>query len=359
LSAEAALNVTVIIPFHRNLSHLGESLPAARRSMPDAELLIAADGAIDDCRLLAAAWGAQVIVVPGPSGPAVARNRAAALAGGDILAFVDADVVVAPEALPGMCRLLEMETDLDGVFGAYDLVPPEPNFMSQYKNLSHAYIHEVGDAKASTFWAGLGAIRTDAFRAVGGFDERFRRPSIEDVELGYRLVAAGYTLRLDTRFRGRHLKRWTLGSSVVTDIYRRGIPWTQLIHRSQALSNDLNTSIALRLSVALTGALAASLALAVVTPWAAIVAAGLVAALVGLNFRYYRWFARTRGFFFAVRVIPVHLVHHLCNGMSFVAGTALHLAARSGVSLPGALPTTVWAPQPIAARARPRARSRT
>lgn len=325
--------------------------------MPDAEVLVAADGAVDDCRALAAASGAQVVVVPGPSGPAVARNRAAAVASGDVLAFVDADVVVAPEALPGMCRLLSTETDLDGVFGAYDLLPPERNFMSQYKNLSHAYVHEVGGTQASTFWAGLGAVRAEAFRSVGGFDERFRRPSIEDIELGYRLVAAGYSLRLDARFRGRHLKRWTLRSSIATDILARGIPWTQLIHRSHALSNDLNTSVGLRLSVVLTAALTASLAVTLLKPWAAIVAALLLAALLGLNFPYYRWFARTRGLLFALRVIPVHLVHHLCNGLSFIAGTALHVAGRFGVTLPGTLPTTVWAPSPIPAPAQPRIRS--
>src|SRR5687768_11086384 len=195
------LKVTVIIPFHRNLNHLGQSLTAVRRSMPDAEVLIAADGAAEDCRALAAAAGAQVMVVPGPSGPAVARNRAAAIASGDVLAFVDADVVVAPDALPGMCRLLEEETGLDGVFGAYDLLPSERNFMSQYKNLSHAYVHEVGNTNASTFWAGLGAVRADAFRSVGGFAERFRRASIEDIDLGSRLVAAGTALRTDVSFR--------------------------------------------------------------------------------------------------------------------------------------------------------------
>jgi len=322
--------------------------------MPDAEVLIAADGAVDDCRPLAAAWGAQVVFVPGPSGPAVARNRAAALASGDVLAFVDADVVVAPEALPGMCRLLGTETGLAGVFGAYDLLPPERNFMSQYKNLSHAYVHEGGGTQAATFWAGLGAVRADVFQSVGGFDERFRRPSIEDIELGHRLVVAGYSLRLDVRFRGQHLKRWTLGSSIVTDIWARGIPWTQLIHRSQVLPNDLNTSVGLRLSVVLTVAMAASLALAVLKPWAAVPAGLLLAALVGLNFRYYRWFAQQRGVLFALRVVPVHLLHHLCNGVSFVAGTALHMAGRFGVNLPGALPTRVWAPRPSPASAKPR-----
>jgi len=325
--------------------------------MPDAEVLIAADGAVEDCRSLAAASGAHVVVVPGPSGPATARNRAAAVASGDVLAFVDADVVVAPEALPGMCRLMDTESGLHGVFGAYDLLPSERNFMSQYKNLSHAYVHEVGAARASTFWAGLGAVRADAFRSVGGFDERFRQPSIEDIELGYRLVAAGYALRLDVRFRGRHLKRWTLGSAIATDVAARGIPWTQLIHRSGTVSNDLNTSVGLRLSVILTIALAGALMLALVKPWAAILAAVLLIAVVGMNFSYYRWFAKTRGLFFAVRVIPVHLVHHFCNGISFVAGTALHIAARFGVTLPGAIPARAWAPLSVSAP--PRIRSGT
>jgi len=347
------LKVSVVIPFHRNLSHLSESLPAARRSLPTAEVLIAADGAIEDCRPLAAAWGAQVVLVAGPSGPAVARNRAAALAGGDILIFIDADVIVAPDALPRMCRLLARDSGLAGVFGAYDLRPREPNFMSQYKNLSHAYVHERGATQASAFWAGLGALRADAFRALGGFDERFRRPSIEDIELGHRLVAAGHSLRLDASFRGQHLKHWTLGSSILTDIGARGIPWTQLILRSRRLPHDLNTSVAQRLSLVLALALAAALAMAAFRPWGTPLAAFLLALLVGLNFRRYRWFARQRGILFVLRAVPVHLLHHLCNGVSLVVGIALHVAGRFGLTLPGTLPARVWAARPGSVSATP------
>jgi len=350
---ELPLKVTVVIPFHSNLSHLAESLPAVRRSMRRAEVLIAADGAVDDCGPLAAAWGAQVVSVPGPSGPAVARNRAAARASGDVLAFVDADVVVAPDALPGMCRLLATNRAVAGVFGAYNLDPREGNFMSQYKNLSHAFVHQRGGTEAATFWAGLGAVRADVFRSAGGFDEGFRRPSIEDIELGYRLVAAGYALRLDMRFRGQHLKRWTLWSSIVTDIAARGIPWTQLILRTGVLPNDLNTSVALRLSMLLATAVAVSLALAVAMPWFVGPAVVLLAALIGLNGRYYRWFARQRGILFALRVVPAHVLHHFCNVVSLVVGTALHVAGRFGVDLPGALPARSWAPRPGPASAKP------
>jgi GT2 family glycosyltransferase len=310
--------------------------------MPAAEILVAADGAVDDCRSLAAASGARVIVIAGPSGPAVARNRAAAEATGDVLVFVDADVVATPDALAGMCQLLESEPDIAGVFGAYGLKPPESNLMSQYKNLSHAYIHEAGNREATTFWAGLGAMRTSVFRQVGGFDERFRRPSVEDIDLGYRVSRAGHRLRLDPRFRGEHLKRWTIWSSIATDIRARGIPWTQLIFKYRALSNDLNTRLSLRWSVVLVYVLVGSLLATIATPRAGLPAFGALLAIVTLNCRYYRWIARQRGFVFAVKVLPAHVLHHFCNGVSFTVGTTMYLCSRLGIRLPGALPACPW-----------------
>jgi glycosyltransferase involved in cell wall biosynthesis len=345
------VTVTIIVPFHRNLRQLAACLEAIRASAPAAEVIVAADGAVDDCGPLTKAHHARVVTVPGPSGPAVARNRAAALASGDALVFVDTDVVVAPDAIAGMCTVLEEDPSVAAVFGAYDHFPPEPGFISQFKNLSHAYVHEVGNPNAATFWAGLGAVRTAAFRRVGGFDERFSRPSVEDIDLGYRLRAAGYGIRLDPRFRGKHLKRWTLWNCIVTDIRARGVPWTQLIHRFDALANDLNTSTALRLSVVVAYLVAAALVLTLVTPWALAAVGVLVAGLVGLNWDYYRWFVRKRGLGFALGVVPVHLIHHICNGISFVAGTLLHVLNRAGIRLPGALPTDAWQPGSITSAA--------
>jgi len=323
--------------------------------MPSAEIIIAADGAIEDCRPLAGASSARVIEIAGPSGPAVARNRAAEVASGSILLFVDTDVVPAPESLQGLCAVLEAEPELGGVFGAYDLNPPEPNFMSQYKNLSHACVHELGNPEAGTFWAGLGAVRTGAFRQVGGFDERFRRPSVEDIDLGYRLRRAGYRLRLDPRFRGKHLKKWTMASSIVIDIAARGVPWTQLIHRYGALTNDLNTRHELRWSVLLAYVLLIAVLVMPFVSWAGFIAMAALGALVVLNAPYYHWFVKRRGWAFAARVVPAHILYHLCNGVSFVAGTIIYLAARFGIRLPGALPETSWPSAQVLER--PNARS--
>lgn len=310
--------------------------------MQSAEILIAADGAREDCGFLAAAHKASVIEVAGPSGPATARNRAAVQATGDILFFVDTDVVPAPDALPGMLRFLEDHPDVSAVFGSYDVNPPERNFMSQFKNLSHTYVHEIGAGEASTFWAGLGAVRASVFRGVGGFDERFRRPSIEDIDLGCRIVALGHRVVLAPQFRGTHLKRWTLRSSVMTDLTARGIPWTQLIHREGVPKNRLNLSAALRLSVVCAYLLAASLVALPFSHMALVVTFASLLALVMLNAHYYKWLAARRGVLFALKAVLAHIVHHLANGLSFVAGTLLYAASRLGWRLPGALPSTAW-----------------
>lgn len=337
------LQATVIIPFHRNLSQLAQSLPAARRSLPDAEILVVLDGAIEDCASLIASAGAHTVTVPdGPRGPAVARNVAASKATGDVIVFVDADVVPAADALSGMCRFLESNPDVAAVFGAYDHDPAEKNFMSQYKNLSHACVHEMGNPEAGTFWAGLGAIRTAVFRSVAGFDERFVRPSIEDIELGYRMRSAGHRIRLDVRFRGTHLKRWTLVNSVVTDIRARGVPWTQLIHRSGGPANDLNTRKELRLSIVLAYVSVISIALTLLTPLSLVAAGMASAALLLLNQSYYRWFVARRGWAFAARVVPAHVLYHLCNGASFGIGTVLYLGTKAGLRFQSALPLTSW-----------------
>jgi glycosyltransferase involved in cell wall biosynthesis len=303
------------------------------------EVIVAADGAIEDWAPLAASVAARSVVLATRSGPAAARNRGAEAARGAILVFVDGDVVIAHDAIGRMLRVLDRKDAPAAVFGAYDESPPARGFFSQYKNLSHRYVHTTTGGRAQTFWAGLGAVRADAFRAVGGFDERFDRPCVEDIELGYRLTAAGYAIAVETTIQGTHLKRWTLMSSIRSDIVDRGIPWTQLLLRAGAVAqSDLNLTRKLRLSVIVSYGLVVLAVAGIVWPvlWLPLPLA--VAALVLLNREYYAYFARVRGPWFAAGVVAAHTLHHLCNGVSFVVGLSLFYARRLGVILPGSLP---------------------
>lgn len=339
---------TVIVPFHRNVAMLRRVLAPFRDRAATTELLIAADGAVEDWTPLADEFGASRIGWSPAEGPAVARNRAASVARGRYLLFVDGDVIAEPGVVARIEAYFATHPDIAAVFGAYDETPEAPGFMSQYRNLQHRYVHRVNVGDARTFWAGLGAMRTAVFLAVGGYDARFRRPSVEDIDLGYRLTAAGHRIAIDPDLNGKHLKRWTFTSSIVSDVRDRGVPWTQLIQRYGGLTTDLNLAWALRLSVVAAYLTVICLVAGFVDArawWVAVVAFLL---MIVMNVDYYAYFARLRGPWFALRVVGAHVVHHLCNGVSFVVGNFLYVGQkRFGLVTAWTLPQAAPSGAPI------------
>ena len=160
---------------------------------------------------------------------------------------------------------------------------------------------------------------------MGGFDETYIKPSIEDIELGYRLKKAGHTIRLCKSLQVKHWKRWTVASMVQADFFQRALPWTQLIHRSRGFVNDLNIGMSGRASVMLIFALLIALLL---SPWKPLLLVG--AAVMGLmlfifNVRLYRFFLEKRGLRFAVQAIPWHWLYFVYSGAAFAIGTLRHL----------------------------------
>jgi len=317
--------ISVVIPVHNAAASLGRCLAALKTStLQDFECVLVDDGSTDDSAALAAASGARVIATGGQRGPAYARNRGAESAKGDILFFIDADVMVRPDTLAQVARAFETNPALHALIGSYDEDPAEPNFLSQYKNLMHCFVHQRGKRQASTFWTGCGAIRRHVFEEFGGFDESYVRPSIEDIELGARLVRAARTIELDPTLMVKHLKRWTLAGLLTSDIRDRAIPWTVLMLRERNIPNDLNVQSSQRISVVL---VYAALMLA---PFYWPGSAVSLIFTMALNHRFYRFLARKRGVLFAIRCVPMHLAYFLYSGASFVVGCVNALGAKHG-----------------------------
>ncbi|HEV2076012.1 MAG TPA: glycosyltransferase family A protein, partial [Thermoleophilaceae bacterium] len=213
----------------------------------------------------------EVIVVDesAPLGPAAARNAGVERASRDAIVFVDSDVEVQADALERIRAALGPSSGLDAVFGSYDDQPAVRGIVSLFRNLLHHHVHQSSAGPATTFWAGLGAIRRASFLEVGGFDaRRYRRASIEDIDLGVRLASGGGRILLDPMLRGRHLKRWTLSRMVATDFARRGAPWVALRLRTGVGSTDLNLGWRHRLSAL---ACAAAVVAALRRPTAALI----------------------------------------------------------------------------------------
>jgi glycosyltransferase involved in cell wall biosynthesis len=311
-------DISIIVPVYnggKNWTRVLDAL-AALNPAPD-EILIVDDGSDDDSPQRARARGLSVLQTLTPrSGPAVARNLGARHARGDILFFLDADVLVAPDAIARVLVALADE-NVSAVFGSYDDAPDDATLISQYKNLQHHYVHQHSARDATTFWAGCGAIRRDVFLQLDGFAETYARPSIEDIELGYRLTNAGKKILLAPDLQVKHLKRWTLRSWLASDIRDRALPWSELLARQNKVARDLNLNAASRWSALLCWFGVFCFGAAFFFPALWFVVAGVIVALVALNFEFYRFLYEKRGAWFALRALPLHWLYFLYSSAIF------------------------------------------
>ncbi|MEQ8540772.1 MAG: glycosyltransferase family 2 protein [Coleofasciculus sp. D1-CHI-01] len=321
----AAPTISVIIPVYNGGEAFRRCLVSLAQASPQPlEVIVVADGDTDGSWQLAQDFGAKVIRVPTSGGPAKARNLGAKAASGDILFFVDADVEVHDNTIGKVATTFHQETELAALIGSYDDQPGAPNFLSQYKNLFHHYTHQTGSEDASTFWGACGAIRRDIFLAIGGFDESYRLPCVEDIELGNRLKSKGYQIGLRKTIQVKHLKCWRTYSLLRADIFYRAIPWTAIILRDREMVNDLNLNLSNRISVVLVYTLLAALIAVwwVSAAWVGI--AGLSLALLAINASVYQFFYQKRGFLFALQTVPWHWLYYFYSGLAFAIGLVRH-----------------------------------
>lgn len=399
-----APRVSVVIPVFNGGTVLDQCLSAiANSSLRPFEILLIDDASTDGMTAAAAAkHGIRLVRLEHRQGPAAARNVGVEAAQGEIIFFTDADVLLASDAIDIAIRTLVLNPQLSAVFGSYDDAPGYSDFLSQYRNLYHHWVHQVGNPEASTFWTGCGAIWRSVLLALGGFRESYGKPSIEDIELGTRLRASGFNIRLEKSMLGKHMKQWKLWNLVRTDLLQRGVPWMVLVLQQRQAPSDLNLNITSRIATllaaaftlslaglvisghaaailpalalllagicsawisgatsgqpvvsaptsALTSTLLLSLALAAPLglyklnpdPWA-ILPVVLIVALVLLQLPFYRYLARKRSTAFALAAIPMQLMFFLCCAAAIPLGFMKFWLdgskARTGVDQPAMKP---------------------
>ena len=165
------MKLTVIVPAFNEEAYLPSTLESVQsaagymRTRSDAELdIIVVDNNSDDgTAAVARDEGAEVVHEAG-QGVARARNSGARHAEGDVLVFVDADVIVPPTLLD---EIREVMSDPVCVGGAVDIdYRPKRLSMRIYLRGWRLLARLTGMAQGATQFC-----RRDVFEQVGGYDE--------------------------------------------------------------------------------------------------------------------------------------------------------------------------------------------
>lgn len=319
--------VSVIIPAYNAGQYLDKCISAiSASSYSNYEIIVVDDSSTDNSADIARRKNVKFFQLTHQSGPAAARNYGAQMAQGEILFFVDSDVLVQPATVERVMADFQEHPEIAAVFGSYDDAPEEKNFLSQYKNLYHHFVHQHSSNNADTFWAGCGAVRRKIFHNAGRFDHiRYSKPSIEDIELGYRLRKMGYKILLDKGLQAKHLKRWTLRSLVRADIFYRAIPWSRLILESREIVSTLNLQTSQRVSAGLVGLSVIVIPFLFLKPQLFFLLLVFLGSVFFLNHNLYRFFLNRKGLKFALLAFPLQMFYYFYSSVTFLLCWSMHL----------------------------------
>jgi mycofactocin system glycosyltransferase len=183
--------LTSIVPVRDGGEPLAELVRVLGSEGP---VIVVDDGSRDGSAERAAAAGARVIPNAGAPGPSGARNTGLRAAATELIAFVDADVVVEPGWRRGLADLLVADPAL-ALVGPRVRSAPGGSLLARYERRASpldlgpapsrvGHRHRISYLPAAALLA-----RRDALLELGGFDESMRFG--EDVDLVWRLIASG------------------------------------------------------------------------------------------------------------------------------------------------------------------------
>jgi hypothetical protein len=320
----STVSLSVVVPVSDASETLARTLTAILASdLPRNayELIVVDDASSDGSAKVAARYADTVIRLNGRKvGAAYARNRGAEIARAPVIAFVDPDVVVHPDTLARMLRRLWTQSSLDAVTASHDYPDRAENWVSQYWQLLHR-LGERTQGTSANVASPCTAIRKEIFLSVGMYDEwRFSSAPLEGLELANRLESAGHRVALCKDAEATHVKSWNV-PEVMGEVWRRSALLARSLgyHRTRS-SVPGEVVFALSRPAAPAFALLCMLGLsAAIVPEPAMLAkvAFVLAGVAIINGRATAYFARERGWVFALALSPLHLI------MQCVAATGL------------------------------------
>jgi GT2 family glycosyltransferase len=218
----AAPRISVVIPVYNAERLLGECLTALRAStFRGYEILVVDDSSTDGSRAIATAHDCRVIPSGGRLGPAGARNKGVEQAHGDIIFFIDSDVVVRPDTMTKLLAVFDRDPRLAGAIAVQSPTMRFRNLCSVYKNLwmYYTYVRRAGQ-DVPLFYTTAAGIRRQAFIDSGGFDLNYTNPNVEDTDYGQKLARQGFRVHVLPDLEVEHVKGYDLAGLLRVDFLR-------------------------------------------------------------------------------------------------------------------------------------------
>ena len=234
--------ISIVIPTYnasKFMPHLLDSI--FKQAIDDMEVLIVDDCSTDNTVEIAGQYPTRIIKMDKNGGPAKARNKGVEEAGGDIIFFLDSDVVVLDGTVREVKEYFENNPSAKCVIGVCATEPLNRGFVPKYMAMFE-YIHLLGapDKKVSVFAPRCGAIKKRLFQEAGGYDESYKGADVEDFELARRINKMDCII-LNPKMLVRHQFVNNVDEAI-RNYFKRAVMWIHLFLRDSQFDNAGPTS---------------------------------------------------------------------------------------------------------------------
>lgn len=309
--------ISILVCSHNNAPLLEQCLYAIRQSiLSNYELIVVDDCSIDNSAEIAYKYADTVKKFTTHRGRSAARNQAYQVSCGDILVFIDADVIIFPDALNNILQHFCDNPEISALTGMLSKDHYNENFFSVYKNLYMHYIFSKLPDQVTFLYGSIHAIKRNAFLPFGDV-----AAIADDTALGQQLYTNGKKISFLKHLEVIHLKHYTMKQFFQNDyeipfdmakIFIRFKGWQQLGKNNTGFIHSSRSQL---ISVAISYNILLLLSFKFILP--AII---LFAIWFLLNWHFLAFLYREKGVSFLLAALPITLTDHLTMATGIISG---------------------------------------
>ena len=174
-------------------------------------------------------------------GPAYVRNLGAKKGLGDIIVYADSDLAMHEDCLKLFNKKFLENPDIASVAGIYSKKPLiKTNSIQNYKLLQEHFWRFSSPQYISSVWVSLGAIKRDMFKQFQGFNEKYKKADVEDVEFGNK-IAKKYKIFKDNSIQGDHDSDYLI-TTILLKTFKRSSQLVRIFLTNRGFENNYATS---------------------------------------------------------------------------------------------------------------------
>jgi glycosyltransferase involved in cell wall biosynthesis len=318
--------LSIIIPVYNAAGTLNDCYNSIKESgYINYEIIMVDDASTDNSLNLTEDFDCKIIKLEKNRGANFARNTGAESAKGEILVFMDSDVMLRENTLQNIVRSMKNKK-VGSVVGIYAWEYRNENFISQYKNLWIRYSYLKSSPQIDWVFGAISAIRKELFFEIGGFNYNLiARDGNDDIELGKRFAEMGCYIFLNTKVEVFHLKKFTLVSLLKNEFYR-SLGFASLAVSFGETGSSLSKGFVNVYPAFIVGTLYSWLLLLhpliyLLIPFSVWISLAAILLFVIINIKFLNFFEQARGFFAMLVVIPVLFIDELTCLIGSIFGT--------------------------------------